>query len=78
MAFQDSNEIKEVNTKQRNDLTTQNDALCQKVNEITESTTTITAERDDLLKDKEYLKKDIERNNEFREKLDKQVCFAYY
>jgi CHASE3 domain sensor protein len=77
MTFQDSNEIQEVNTKQRSDLTTQNDALSQKVNELTESTTTITAERDDLLKDKEYLKKDIERNNEFREKLDIQVCLAY-
>jgi CHASE3 domain sensor protein len=77
MEFQDSNEIQEVNTKQRSDLTTQNDALSQKVNELTESTTTITAERDDLLKDKEYLKKDIERNNEFREKLDKQVCLVY-
>jgi CHASE3 domain sensor protein len=77
MEFQDSNEIQEVNTKQRTDLTTQNDALSQKVNELTESTTTITAERDDLLKDKEYLKKDIERNNEFREKLDKQVCLVY-
>lgn len=79
MLSQERNEIQGVNTKQKEDLITQIETLNQKNNELADSITSISAEKEDMLKDNEYLKKDIERNNETKEKLDKQVgCYFTY
>lgn len=77
MLSQERNEIQEVNNKQKEDLVTQIDSLNQKNNELTDSVASISAEKEDLGKDNEYLKKDIERNNETKEKLDKQVSYYF-